>query len=104
MRSILSPLSLAVLVLLALSGCAAMTGKTAGENLDDASITAAVKAKLAREKVATLMRIGVETDLRTVYLTGVVENEDVRRRAAEVAWQVRGVREVVNNLRIRTSG
>ncbi len=103
MRSRLSSLSLAALALFVLSGCMAMTGKTAGENIDDASITTAVKAKLAGEKIATLTRIGVDTNLRTVYLTGVVENEDMRRRAAELAWQVGGVREVVNNLKIQTS-
>jgi hypothetical protein len=36
-----------------LSGCQSMTGETAGENLDDAVITAAVKAKLAAEKPAS---------------------------------------------------
>jgi len=103
MRSLPMSLSLVALALLVLSGCVAMTGKTAGENVDDASITTAVKAKLAGEKIATLTRIGVETELRTVYLTGVVENEDMRRRAAELARQVGGVREVVNNLKIQPS-
>jgi osmotically-inducible protein OsmY len=103
MRDMLVSLSVFALALFMLSGCVAMTGKTAGENIDDASITTAVKAKLAGEKVATLTRIGVDTSLRTVYLTGVVENEDMRRRAAELAWQVGGVHGVVNNLKIQTS-
>lgn len=100
---LLYSLSLSALVLFVLSGCVAMTGKTAGENIDDASITTTVKAKLAGEKIATLTRIGVETELRTVYLTGVVESEAMKQRAAELAWQVRGVRDVVNNVKVQTS-
>ncbi len=34
------------------------------------------------------------------YLTGNVDNEAMRRRATELARQVKGVREVVNNLKI----
>ncbi len=87
---------------LLLGGCVSMTGKTAGENFDDASITAAVKTKLAEEKLATLTRVGVKTELRTVYLTGVVETETMRERAGELASQVRGVQKVENNLTIQT--
>ena len=53
-----------------------MTGRTAGENIDDATITSEVKAKLAAEKVSTLTKIGVDTDRRTVYLTGTVDNAE----------------------------
>ena len=87
---------------LLLGGCVSMTGKTAGENFDDASITAAVKTRLAEEKLATLTRVGVKTELRTVYLTGVVETETMRERAGELASQVRGVQKVENNLTIQT--
>lgn len=36
-----------------LSGCQAMTGETAGQNIDDPTITMTVKSKLASEKAAT---------------------------------------------------
>jgi osmotically-inducible protein OsmY len=85
-------------------GCQAMTGKTAGQNIDDAGITTAVKSKLAAENVATLTRISVNTEQGTVYLTGVVENEAMRQRASQVAGQVGGVRQVVNNLKVQTPG
>jgi hyperosmotically inducible periplasmic protein len=93
---------LVLVVLVALTaGCTAMTGKSAGENIDDAAITASVKAKLAGEKVATLTKVDVDTNKGTVYLTGNVENNSVKARATELARGVSGVREVVNNLKIQ---
>ena len=95
-----SMLALAVLMAVT-AGCTAMTGKSAGENVDDASITASVKTKLAAEKPATLTKVDVDTNKGTVYLTGNVENPAIKARATELARQVAGVREVVNNLQIQ---
>ena len=93
---------LALVVLMALTaGCTSMTGKTAGQNVDDASITASVKTKLAAEKPATLTKVDVDTNKGTVYLTGNVETPAIKERATELARQVSGVREVVNNLKIQ---
>jgi hypothetical protein len=50
----------AVVVIFALAGCQAMTGRTAGENLDDLTITTAVKTRLAADKISTLTRIDVD--------------------------------------------
>jgi len=86
-----------------LAGCAALTGETAREHLDDAAITAAVKAKLAAQQVSTLTRIGVDTVQGTVHLTGIVETASLREQAAEIARQVQGVRGVVNNLRVQAT-
>jgi hyperosmotically inducible protein len=83
------------------AGCTAMTGKSAGENVDDAKITAQVKSKLAAEKVATLTKVDVDTNKGTVYLTGNVENATIKTRATEIARAVTGVRDVVNNLNIQ---
>jgi hyperosmotically inducible protein len=90
-----------VMVVAVAAGCASMTGKSAGENVDDASITASVKSKLAAEKVATLTKVDVDTNKGTVYLTGNVENAAVKARATDLARQVAGVREVVNNLQVQ---
>jgi hyperosmotically inducible protein len=90
-----------VMVVAVTAGCTSMTGKTAGENVDDASITASVKTKLAAEKVATLTKVDVDTNKGTVYLTGNVENAAIKARATDLARQVAGVREVVNNLKIQ---
>jgi len=101
MRHLFRSMLALMMVLAVTAGCTAMTGKSAGENVDDATITAAVKTKLAGEKPATLTKVDIDTNKGTVYLTGNVENAAVKARATELARQVAGVREVVNNLAIQ---
>jgi osmotically-inducible protein OsmY len=93
--------TLVAMIAVALAACTSTTGKTAGENLDDVTITSEVKAKLAAEKISTLTKIGVDTDRRTVYLTGTVETPQMRDRAEEIARGVKHVGGVVNNLTVR---
>jgi hyperosmotically inducible protein len=92
---------LAVMMLLA--ACQSTTGKTLGENIDDAGITTAVKAKLAAEQVSTLTRIDVDTNQGVVALNGTVKTVEDKVRAEQIARQVKGVRDVVNNLRIQAA-
>jgi hyperosmotically inducible protein len=90
-----------VAVVLIVSGCTAMTGQTAGENVDDATITATVKSKLVADKVGNLTRIDVDTTNKVVSLNGVVETPEQKARAQQIASQVSGVRDVKNNLQIQ---
>lgn len=92
---------LVALITVVLAACTSTTGKTAGENVDDATITSEVKVKLAAEKMSTLTKIGVDTDRRTVYLTGTVDSPEMRTRAEEIARNVKHVSGVVNNLTVR---
>jgi hyperosmotically inducible periplasmic protein len=94
-------LTLVALVSIVLAACTSTTGKTAGENVDDATITSEVKAKLAAEKISTLTKIGVDTDRRTVYLTGMVDDAEMRSKAEAIARSVKHVAGVVNNLTVR---
>jgi hyperosmotically inducible protein len=89
------------LVLMVAAACSGTTGKTAGENIDDATITARIKTELAKEKPSTLTKIDVDTNRGVVALNGVVETESLRLRAADVARRVTGVREVLNNLQVK---
>ena len=98
----MNTLALFMLLTLVLAACTSMTGKTAGQNVDDATITSEVKAKLAAEKVATLTKIDVDTDRGTVYLTGTVDSAQMRSRAEQVARGVKHVAGVVNNLTVKT--
>ena len=100
MRS-LKKLVVAMLTILSLAGCQAMTGKTAGQNVDDATLTSSVKTKLAADKLSSLTRVDVDTNNGTVYLNGVVESSDQRARAQDLASQVNGVNKVVNNLQVQ---
>jgi hyperosmotically inducible protein len=94
----------ALLLLTGVIGCAAMTGKTAGRTIDDASITTRVKSELAAEKLSTLTRIDVDTNEGTVYLNGTVEDASAKKRASEAARRVSGVDKVVNNLKVQSEG
>ena len=95
---------LAVLaVVLLLAACQSTTGRTLGENIDDAGITTTVKAKLAAEKIATLTRIDVDTNQGVVALNGTVQTESMKMRAEQIARQVKGVRDVINNLRVQAA-
>jgi hyperosmotically inducible protein len=101
MRQLFRSLLVLALLVSVTAGCTAMTGKSASANVDDAKITATVKEKLAMEKVSTLTKIDVDTNKGTVYLTGNVPTEDLKAKATDIAKQVAGVQEVVNNLKIQ---
>lgn len=94
--------SLALALLLSATGCTSMTGETAGQYVDDSTITTSVKAKLVADKVANLTRIDVDTTNRVVSLNGVVESPEQKTRAEQLAMQVSGVRRVDNNLQIQS--
>jgi hyperosmotically inducible periplasmic protein len=90
-----------MLTVLSLGGCQAMTGRTAGENVDDSTTTASVKTKLAGDKVSSLTRVDVDTTNGVVSLNGVVESAEQRARIEELAREVKGVRSVKNNLQVQ---
>ena len=94
---------LAILMALAVmfAGCQAMTGQTLGQNIDDTTLTTNVKTQLAREKLGSLTRVGVDTNNGVVTLTGVVTSPGEKARAEEIARNVNGVRNVNNNLQIQ---
>jgi hyperosmotically inducible protein len=84
-------------------GCTSLTGQTAGQYVDDRTITSSVKAKLVADKATNLTRVDVDTTSRVVSLNGIVESPAQRTRAEQLAMQVSGVREVKNNLQIQGS-
>jgi hyperosmotically inducible periplasmic protein len=97
-----SMIRVAVLVVLfALAGCQAMTGRTAGRNIDDLTITASVKARLVADKLSNFTRIDVDTVNGVVSLTGLVETDLEKRRAEDIASLVDGVERIVNDLQVQ---
>jgi hyperosmotically inducible protein len=93
-------LTITLAVLFFMTGCQALTGATMGENIDDGTLTSYVKAKLASDKLVSLTRVGVETNNGVVYLTGEVETAEQKSRSGSLASEVKGVRQVVNNLQV----
>jgi len=90
------------LTVIVLTACESMTGKTAGQNIDDAALTASVQAKLTKDKLSNFSRINVDTDRNVVSLNGVVQTVEDKSRAEDLARQVAGVRNVNNNLQIQS--
>jgi hyperosmotically inducible protein len=86
---------------LVLGGCQATTGRTAGQTVDDSTITAAVKGRLAQDKLSSLARIDVDTNNGVVSLNGTVQSTEQRSRAEQVAGGVSGVKRVINNLQVQ---
>src|SRR3954468_13141593 len=84
-----------VLVLaLALGACSST--KSAGTQVDDAAITARVKAKLAADGDINPFNIDVDTNLGAVPLRGHVKKADTRSKAEQYARQTGGVKLVRN--------
>jgi osmotically-inducible protein OsmY len=63
----------------------------------------AVKSKLIAEKASSLTKVNVDTRQGVVSLNGTVDSNETKERAAKLARQVEGVREVVNNLKVQAS-
>jgi hyperosmotically inducible protein len=103
MRHVYRLLSVVLLVTSLTSGCVALTGKTAGRNVDDATITASVKTHLAEQKADTLTRIDVDTNNGVVSLNGVVDSVEMKQQAGEIARRTAGVERVVNNLQVQAA-
>lgn len=77
--------------------------RTAGQTLDDAGITAKVKAALLAEKGVDGMRINVDTSQGNVTLTGKVPDQAQVERATQVARGIEGVKDVDNKLTVGAS-
>jgi hypothetical protein len=70
----------------------------------DSALAAKVKSKLAADRAGTMTQINVDSNQGTVRLSGTVANEAQKRRAAELARQVDGVRAVKNELQVKAGG
>jgi hyperosmotically inducible periplasmic protein len=101
--STIKPILLGLLLTLMLSaaGCTSLTGQSTGQYVDDRTITATVKSKIVADRASNLTRVDVDTTNQVVSLNGVVETPDQKRRAEDLAMQVRGVRGVNNNLQVQ---
>jgi hyperosmotically inducible periplasmic protein len=89
-----------LIAVMLMASCQAMTGRTAGRNVDDAALTGSVNAALVADKPSNFTRIDVDTTSGVVSLNGTVETPEQRARAEQLARRVDGVRRVVNNLQV----
>jgi hyperosmotically inducible protein len=88
-------LTLAFLV----AGC---TTQTAGRQIDDTTIHAAVKAKLTGDRFSNIVNIDINVTNGIVTLAGEVPNAQVKAAATTETRTVSGVVKVINNLQVKS--
>lgn len=88
--------------LLAVSACAGTpTQRSAGEVVDDVTLTGRVKTALIQSPETKARDIDVEVHKGDVQLNGFVDSAEQRMHAGKIAAQVEGVKGVRNNLRVQ---
>ena len=88
--------------LLAVTGCASTSkGEGTGQYIDDAVITAKVKASIFNEPTIKATEINVETYKGDVQLSGFVSDPGDAAKAVDIARGVKGVTSVKNDVRVK---
>lgn len=83
-------------------GCASTpTKESTGEYVDDASITAKVKAAFVKDPVVKAIDVKVETFKGVVQLSGFVNTAAEKSQAGRLAASVPGVTDVKNNIAVK---
>jgi hyperosmotically inducible protein len=94
----------AIMLVVAVSaiGCDALSGReTAGQYIDDTTITSKVIAEIIKEPSLSKFQVSVETLQHVVQLSGFVTSTENVARAGELARAVDGVWSVKNDLVVR---
>ena len=81
------------------SGCASMTGETAGENIDDSSIHNRAITIILKDADAQYLKIEVSVTRGDVVLTGFVNSRETDERLVAKIREIRGVRSVKSLLK-----
>jgi hyperosmotically inducible protein len=89
-----------LLVLVAAVSCRSMTGRSAGEVVDDTTITTAINAKIVEDPDLSYLKINVNSFQGDVTLSGVVPSKAAEERLIKMAKEVKGVKSVTSNLKI----
>jgi osmotically-inducible protein OsmY len=70
---------------------------------DDIRIKALISDKWFRYDLKTFAKLNLTVDQGRVLITGVVQDPDARVEAVRLAWQVEGVQQVINEIRVADS-
>jgi hyperosmotically inducible protein len=98
--------NLITLVALALTlaiSIVAYAENSAGEHVDDSTLTARVKMALLKQSVSDASVINVESSKGVVQLAGFVKSDEVKGMAGRVTADIDSVAGVSNRLRVRTA-
>jgi osmotically-inducible protein OsmY len=93
-------------MLASFSGCAVFQGeekgdRTAGRVVDDTHLVTKVKDALKSEPVYKFSDVDVKAYNGVVQLSGFVNSQEQKQRAAELAQRVEGVAQVVNSIALK---
>jgi hyperosmotically inducible periplasmic protein len=72
-----------------------------GEFMDDAAITAKIKAEILSDPLLKVSQIDVTTTNSVVMLSGVVDSKQSIDRAVEIVHSIKNVKSVENNLVVK---
>jgi hyperosmotically inducible protein len=98
---IITALFLCVGILCVFCSCQTPAGRTAGQVVDDGTITTKVKGKLFNDDLVSGFTISVKTFEGEVTLTGAVDTQEAKDRAGQLASDTVGVRKVNNLIKLK---
>lgn len=85
-----------------LGACSAISGReSAGDYVDDTTISTNVRAGLLSDTGFKATQIHVETMQGVVQLSGFVDHPSDRAKADHLAWNVKGVKDVRDSIVVR---
>ena len=94
--------SITALALVVTTGCAVTRDQeTMGAYIDDSVITTTVKSRFFDDKSVDGSAVSVETLNGTVMLSGFAKSATEKKTAENIAWKVKGVKAVKNELAVR---
>ncbi len=88
----------------ATAGVAVAQERSIGTAVDDAAIQIQIKHELLQASDDLFIKVSSEVHEGRVLLTGVVPTPEDRVEAVRLAWRVRGVEEVLNEIQISDRG
>ncbi len=100
MKNVIFLTVLLVFGLTLFSGCASMTGRTAGEYIDDSSITTQANAIIIKEPDAGYWKIDVSSTNGNVVIAGFIHDKKAEERIVAKIRQIKGVKSVKSNLKV----
>lgn len=102
MKKIIFMSVLMVFVVALFSGCASITGRTAGEHIDDSSITTEANAIIVKDPDARYLKIDVSSTKGNVVLAGFIHDKKAEERIVAKIRQIKGVKSVKSDLKVET--
>jgi hyperosmotically inducible periplasmic protein len=100
MKKVIFMAVLMVFGLALFSGCASMTGRTAGEHIDDASINTQVNSIIVKDPDAKYLKIDVTSLEGNVVLQGFIHDRKAEDRIVAEVRKVKGVKSVKSLLKV----